>query len=97
MRTSLHSCLEVRAAIELSFGIVNGLGSGIHVLDGGPRASRGRGCFGPFGIFGICVPICLNGQNDVMSANKCIQLVCEKLTAFPYGQDIIENVVLLAF
>jgi len=24
---------------------VSGVGSGIHVLDGSPRASRGRGCF----------------------------------------------------
>jgi len=24
--------------------VVNGVGSGIHVLDGSPRASRGRGC-----------------------------------------------------
>jgi len=25
-------------AIELSFGVVSGMGPGIHVLDGGPRA-----------------------------------------------------------
>jgi len=29
-------------AIELSFGVVSGLG---HVLDGSPRDSRGKGCF----------------------------------------------------
>ena len=39
----------------------------------------------------------LNGQNDVLFAEKCIRLVCEKLTIFPYGRDIVGNVVLLAF
>jgi len=39
------SLVEVRIAIELSFGVVSGVGLGIHVLDGSPRASRGRGCF----------------------------------------------------
>jgi len=29
--------------------------------------------------------------------SKCIRLVCEKLTIFPYGQDIVENVFSLAF
>jgi len=38
--TLLHSCAEMRAAIEVSFRMVNG-----HVLDGGPHASRGRGEF----------------------------------------------------
>jgi len=41
----LHRCVKVRIAIELSFGMVSGVGPGIHVLDGGPRASRGRVCF----------------------------------------------------
>ena len=43
--TLLHRCVEVRTAIELSFGVVSGVGPGIHVLDGSPRASRGRVCF----------------------------------------------------
>jgi len=43
--TLLHRCVEVHRAIELSFGAVSGVGPGIHVLDGSPRASRGRGCF----------------------------------------------------
>ena len=34
MGVLLHSCAEVRAAIELSFGVVSGVGPGIHVLDG---------------------------------------------------------------
>jgi len=32
-------------AIELSFGTVSGVGAGIHVLNGSPRASSRRGCF----------------------------------------------------
>jgi len=41
----LHNCAEVRAAIELSFKTVSGVTPDIHVLDGGPRASSGRGEF----------------------------------------------------
>jgi len=44
-----------------------------------------------------CTPIHLSGRNDVLFAKKCIRLVCEKLAIFPYGQDIVGNVVLLAF
>jgi len=43
--TLLHSCVEVRTAIELSFRMVNGVTPDIHVLDGSPRASSGRGGF----------------------------------------------------
>ena len=46
----LHRCVEVRIVIELSFGVVSGVGPGIHVLDGSPRASRGRVCFWVTGI-----------------------------------------------
>ena len=35
----------------------------------GPRA-QGEGAV--WGFFGICVPIGLNGQNDVLFAEKCI-------------------------
>ena len=37
--------MKVRAAIELSFGVVSGVGPGIHVLDESPRASTVRGYF----------------------------------------------------
>jgi len=58
--------------------------------------------------FHLCVSVCLcvcprtqsmglNGRNDVLFAEKCIRLVCQKLTIFQYGQDIVGNVVLLAF
>jgi len=45
MGNLLHHCVKVRRAIELSCGVVSGVGPDIHVLDGSPRASRGRGCF----------------------------------------------------
>jgi len=35
-------CAKVREPIELSFGVVSGIGSGIGVLDGGPRAPNVR-------------------------------------------------------
>jgi len=38
-------CGSAYRAIELSCGVVNEVGPGIHLLDGSPRASRGRGCF----------------------------------------------------
>jgi len=41
----LHRCVEVRIAIELSFGVVSGVDPGIRVLDLSPHASKGRGCF----------------------------------------------------
>jgi len=41
--TLLCSCAEVRQPIALSFGVMSGLGPGIHVLDGGSRAPKGRG------------------------------------------------------
>ena len=38
----LHSCVEVRELIELSFGVVSGVGPGIDVWNGCPRVSRER-------------------------------------------------------
>jgi len=46
-----HSCAEVCAAIKLLFGVVIGVGPGIHVLDGGSCAPKGRGCLGDFSAF----------------------------------------------
>jgi len=46
METLLRSCVEVRIAIELSFGMVSGVGPGINELNGGPRASRGGAVLG---------------------------------------------------
>ena len=46
--------MELRIAIELSFDVVSGVGPGIHVLDGSPRASRAVSgmVFGIFRKFG---------------------------------------------
>jgi len=51
MGTSLRSCAEVHGPIELSLRVVSGVGPGIHVLDEGSHALRGRGCFGNFSAF----------------------------------------------
>ena len=45
MGTLLHHYVEVHKMIELLFGVVSRVGSGIHVLDRSPRVSRGRVCF----------------------------------------------------
>ena len=89
----LHSCVEVRTTIELSFGVMNGIG--INVLDG-VHMPEGKGLFLGF-FFWHLRPHSLNGQNEVLFAEKCIRLVCEKLTIFLYRQDIVGNVILLAF
>ena len=45
METLLHSCIEVRELIELSFGVVSGWVPGVDILNEGPRDSRGRSDF----------------------------------------------------
>ena len=47
----LRSCAEVRKAIELAFVVVSGVGPGIDVLDGCPRASREWVVLGDFSVF----------------------------------------------
>ena len=47
----LHSCVEVHTAIELLFGVVSGVGPGIHVLNGVHVTEGGRGCFWDFSVF----------------------------------------------
>jgi len=86
MGNLLHSCLEVREPIELSFGLMSGVGPGINVLDGGPRASRGRG-----GLWGFCLhwPI---GFDGVFLKQKCILLVREKLTVFHTDNISLESI-----
>ena len=56
MEPLLRRCVEVRTAIELSFGVVSGVGPGIHVLDGSPRASRGSCFWHGFWHFSASVP-----------------------------------------
>jgi len=84
--------VEVRRAIELSFGVVSGVGPGIHVLDGSPRASWGRGCFlhsiRHFSKFQIHW---FEWRHGVLIDDR---LVCEKLTIFPYADYIAEFTLL---
>jgi len=44
MGNLLRRCVEVRRAIELSFGVVSAVGPGIHVLDGS-TCLKGKGLF----------------------------------------------------
>jgi len=70
-------------------------GPSIHVLDGSPRASRGRGCFWHgFCHFSAFAPHSFQRGNDILIADR---LVCEKLTIFPYADYIVEFCVELAF
>ena len=50
MRTLLHSCAKVCEVIELSLGVIIGVGLGIGVLDGamGSLSRKGKGGFGGF-------------------------------------------------
>ena len=74
----LHSCVEIREVdpIELSFGMVSGVGPGIDVRNGGPCYSRGRDCFLDF--WHLCPSFIRMGRSTLF-AQKCIRLVCEKL------------------
>ena len=88
MGTLLRRCVEVCRAVELWFGMVSGVGPGIHMLDGSPRASRGRGCFWHgFRHFSEFAFYCLQYRNDVVIDDR---LVCEKLTVFPYADYVVE-------
>jgi len=59
----LRRCVEVRTVIELSFGVVSGVGPGIRVLDGSPRASRKGAVSGMVsGIFWHFCPIVFNRE-----------------------------------
>jgi len=90
MGTLLRRCVEVRIAIEPSFGVVSGMGPGIHVLDG-----RGRGCFWHgFWHFSAFTPYCFQWGNDVLINDR---LVCENLTIFSYIDNIVEFCIELAF
>ena len=55
--------MELRRAIELSCGVVSGVGPDIHVLDGSPPASREGAVSGMvFGRFRIFASTESNGQ-----------------------------------
>jgi len=72
----------------MPFGVVSGVGLGIRVFNGHPRPLRRRGDWGDFRITGL---------NGVFFAQKCIRLVREKLTIFPYELYIVGNDGSLAF
>jgi len=55
----LRSCAEVRAAIKLWFGVVNGVTPGIYVLDG-IHVPQGEGM-----DFGVVCPHWPNGFNGI--------------------------------
>jgi len=65
----LCSCVEVRESIELSFGMVSWVGQGIDVWNG-VHVTQDEGAVS--GIFHHLHPIRLNGQNDVLFAQKCV-------------------------
>jgi len=86
----LRRCVEMRrpTAIELSFGVVSGVGPGIHVSDGSPRASRRRGFFWHgFRQFSEFWSYCFEWRHGVLIDDR---LVCKKLTIFPYADYIVE-------
>ena len=83
----------------MPFGVVSGVGPGIHVLDGSPHASiKGKGLFLAWfpasGIFVQCFRMATYGYTDILIDER---LVCEKLTIFPYAEYIAEFCVRLAF
>ena len=82
-----RAVLGVCEAIELQFGVVNGVGQGIGVLDGGPYHQRRMGGLGVF--------IWSTGLNDILSVfktKKCIRLMREKFILL-YRQYINGSVV----
>ena len=68
--TLLHSCVEVHEPIKLLFGMVSVVGPGIGVLDGVDMLQGERGV------------LVFSGSFRPIVQQKCIRLVCEKLTIF---------------
>jgi len=85
----LRSCVEVRAPIELSFDMVNGVSPDNDVRNGGPRGSRERVDCGVVYPIGPMVPMA--------KFSRVIRLMREKLRIFPYGQYIVGIYVSLGF
>jgi len=73
------NCAEVCELIELSFGVVSGVGGGMGVLGRDACATRGRSRFGIFHTHWFEL------AKWRIFAQKCIRLVREKLTVFPYA------------
>jgi len=69
---ALHNCAEVRAAIELSFGVESGVTPVIHVLDG-VHVPQGKGV-----DFGVICPRWPNGFNCIF-CNRNVFDSCVKI------------------
>ena len=85
MGNLLRRCVELRKAIELSFGVVSDVGPGIHVLDGSPHSClKGKvlflAWFSAFcEIFLQYLTMATYGYTNILIDNR---LVCEKLAVF---------------
>jgi len=75
--------------IRMPFGVVSGVGQGIGILDG-VHLPWGEGEALGFFLFPLVWIAYFLKQ-------KCILLVCDRLTIFPRGQYIVGNVCSLAF
>jgi len=95
MGTLLHRCVEVRKAIELSFGMMSRVGPGIHVLNGSPRALRGRVCFW-HGLWHFSASRHALVSIGLMTLRNAFDL-CEKLTVFPYARYTVEFCIKFPF
>ena len=82
MGTLLISCVEVHELIELSLGVVSVVGPGIGVLDG-VDVLQGEG--GEGGVWEVSQSFSHWFQWHIVK-QKCIKLVCEKLTIFLYDR-----------
>jgi len=83
--------VEVHEPIELSFGMMCGVSLGICVLDGVNVPQWEKGIMGSF-----CLHL-FQLHKSLLFAQKCIQLLHEKLRIFPYGQYSIGICISLAF
>jgi len=89
MGTLLHRCTDVCELIKLSFRVVSGVSQALMYWMG-VDVLQGEAVSGSFAEFFPHSLWCIVKQ-------KCIILVCKKLTIFLYGQDIIGNVFSLVF
>ena len=79
----------------MPFGMVSAVAPGTDVLDG-VHVPQGEGAVS--WIFWHLYPIRLNGWiGKTYCSPRNVFDWCKKLTIFPYGQDIVGNIVLLAF
>ena len=75
--------VQVHELLGLSFGVVNGVGGGMGVLDGGLHAQ------GEEEVLWVLAPLVSMCFNGVFVEQKYIRLVRDKLVIFTYGQYII--------